>query len=721
MMILSPQTPYHRMDEETEFCPTVLQGFCLLKVLLWWGFLRWKVVEMPQPLLRWTCISKKDTSRLDKLIRRAGSVVGTKLDSLVTVAESRTLDKLLDIMDNASHPLHTVISNQRSLFSERLLLPKCRTNRLKNSFVHHAITLYNSSQGAFFSLCYSSLTFPPSSLPIGTYQGQWTGGMRHGYGVRQSVPYGMASVIRSPLRTSLASLRSEQSNGTVLRDSLSDSPAGTRGGFVLNFHSDGEGSEKKKGLFRRGSLFGSLQRLRKSDSRSSISSKRSSAHSDTTMSRISSSDANSTISFGDGDQGDDYLPLEDNVDATTTESYMGEWKNDKRSGFGVSERSNGMKYEGEWLNNKRHGYGCTIFPDGTKEEGKYKNNVLSRGIRKQLIPLKNTKTKQKVDRAIEGAMRAAAIARTKVEIAISRTCHARAKAEAADQSAHSASQDSDIARAVAKELSPSFHQPGPDYIRQKYNEPVEVKEVPMEEKREKSPSGSPHFYRKGTTPTQSPSQSPGPSPSPSPMTVKKNFFSSKTPATVTPAQPAGKENKTPTAETLTAGIPKAASKLSLRQEVGQHEAPPATKPAVTTTVSTYPSNGQIHSQYHGYYVKADVKIPPPEEPIGVEDDLHPSSLACLPPPAKQIRVPALKSLPAPSPSSLPTKEGTKASELSKPKRQESTKPKSLAETKKCSVEIAPEILEDSGPNSIMVALVMLLNIGLAIIFVHFIT
>ncbi|KAI3375611.1 hypothetical protein L3Q82_003928 [Scortum barcoo] len=79
-------------------------------------------------------ISKKDTSRLDKLIRRAGSVVGMKLDSLVTVAESRTLDKLLDIMDNASHPLHTVISNQRSLFSERLLLPKCRTNRLKNSF-----------------------------------------------------------------------------------------------------------------------------------------------------------------------------------------------------------------------------------------------------------------------------------------------------------------------------------------------------------------------------------------------------------------------------------------------------------------------------------------------------------------------------------------------------------------------------------------------------------
>ncbi|XP_037314831.2 junctophilin-1-like [Pungitius pungitius] len=549
----------------------------------------------------------------------------------------------------------------------------------------------------------------------GTYQGQWTGGMRHGYGVRQSVPYGMASVIRSPLRTSLSSLRSEQSNGTVLRDSLSDSPAGTRGGFVLNFHSEGDCSEKKKGLFRRGSLFGSLQRLRKSDSRSSISSKRSSAHSDTNMSRISSSDANSTISFGDGDPGDDYLPLEDNVDATTTESYMGEWKNDKRSGFGVSERSNGMKYEGEWLNNKRQGYGCTIFPDGTKEEGKYKNNALSRGIRKQLIPLRNTKTKQKVDRAIEGAVRAAAIARTKVEIAISRTSHARAKAEAADQSAQSASQDSEIARAVARELSPGFHQPGPDYIRQKYNEPVEVKEVAVEEKKEKSPSGSPHFYRKGTTPNHSPSPSPTASP-----TVVKN--SRKTEAAVAPSKPAGKENKAPAAESLTAGITKAASKLSLRQEVRLQEAPPPVKPAVTATISSYPSNGQIHSQYHGYYVKADVKIPPPEDAIGVEDELHPSSLARLPPPTKQIWAPAAKSLPPSGPSPVPLKEATKAPEPPKPKRQESSKPKSLSETKKASMETADEIVEEeSGPNSILVALVMLLNVGLAIIFVHFLT
>ena len=91
--------------------------------------------------------TKRDTSRLDKLIRRAGSVVGMELDSLVTVAEERTLNRLLAVLDNASHPLHTVIIKQRSLFSGRLLLPKCSTDRLRKSFVPRAIKLCNTSLG----------------------------------------------------------------------------------------------------------------------------------------------------------------------------------------------------------------------------------------------------------------------------------------------------------------------------------------------------------------------------------------------------------------------------------------------------------------------------------------------------------------------------------------------------------------------------------------------
>lgn len=58
--------------------------------------------------------SKMDSSRLDKLIRRASSVVGMKLDSLVTVAERRTLNKLLAIMDDTLCTLSSVHREARS-------------------------------------------------------------------------------------------------------------------------------------------------------------------------------------------------------------------------------------------------------------------------------------------------------------------------------------------------------------------------------------------------------------------------------------------------------------------------------------------------------------------------------------------------------------------------------------------------------------------------------
>jgi len=30
------------------------------------------------------------------------------------------------------------------------------------------------------------------------------------------------------------------------------------------------------------------------------------------------------------------------------ETYMGEWRSDKRSGYGISKRSDGFSYAGEW-------------------------------------------------------------------------------------------------------------------------------------------------------------------------------------------------------------------------------------------------------------------------------------------------------------------------------------------------------------------------------------
>lgn len=68
----------------------------------------------------WVCnIKVADKSRLDKLIRRAGFVLGIKQDPVHVVAERRMLSKLRSSLDNPTHPLHCVLDNQMSTFSPR--------------------------------------------------------------------------------------------------------------------------------------------------------------------------------------------------------------------------------------------------------------------------------------------------------------------------------------------------------------------------------------------------------------------------------------------------------------------------------------------------------------------------------------------------------------------------------------------------------------------------
>src|SRR4029434_8320825 len=62
-------------------------------------------------------IKQRDAGRLDRLVRRAGAVVVMELDCLTSVAEKRTLSRLLTILDNDHHPLHSTINGQRSIFS----------------------------------------------------------------------------------------------------------------------------------------------------------------------------------------------------------------------------------------------------------------------------------------------------------------------------------------------------------------------------------------------------------------------------------------------------------------------------------------------------------------------------------------------------------------------------------------------------------------------------
>lgn len=90
-------------------------------------------------------IKKGDKARLDKLVKKAGSVVGIELEPLTSVAERRVLSRLLSILDNPHHPLHSTFSRQRSSFSDRLLSLSCSTDRLRKSFVPQAVRLYNAS------------------------------------------------------------------------------------------------------------------------------------------------------------------------------------------------------------------------------------------------------------------------------------------------------------------------------------------------------------------------------------------------------------------------------------------------------------------------------------------------------------------------------------------------------------------------------------------------
>ncbi|XP_033125329.1 junctophilin-1-like isoform X2 [Anneissia japonica] len=308
----------------------------------------------------------------------------------------------------------------------------------------------------------------------GIYHGQWVGGMRHGYGIRNSVPYGMASIVRPALRTSLTSLRSEHENGTV---TVSEN-FGQRGGFVLDV-SDTETSDAESwsaSINRSGSLKRTfidglrLKRNRKKRDRSadsSITTQSDSGVSSTSRgtsrgrsailkqdSLKSSESAASTSSVQSASVYDSDLNCLHDEEAAhdVTEVYIGEWSKDKRTGYGISQRSDGLCYIGEWQSNKRHGYGILTHPDGHLDEGKWKHNMLVASGKKKLF-MGSKKISERVERAKQLANQAMNLARQKADLAISRAAYAKEKAEQADIASTHAREESTHANLRAKELT----------------------------------------------------------------------------------------------------------------------------------------------------------------------------------------------------------------------------------------------------------------------------
>jgi junctophilin len=103
---------------------------------------------------------------------------------------------------------------------------------------------------------------------LGTYQGQWLRGLRHGYGVRTSAPFGLASsnkLAENRIGNSVSSLNQDSGvdspatipeaggSGASAVGSVTGGPRKTdeiRGGFVLRAKSD-EAPSRRRSLVER--------------------------------------------------------------------------------------------------------------------------------------------------------------------------------------------------------------------------------------------------------------------------------------------------------------------------------------------------------------------------------------------------------------------------------------------------------------------------------------
>ncbi|TWW62388.1 hypothetical protein D4764_04G0010350 [Takifugu flavidus] len=90
-------------------------------------------------------ITDRNRKRMDRLVRRASSVLGCPLDSVQVVGNGRMMAKLSSMLNNTSHPLQDTLTALGSSFSERLLHPRCVKERYRRSFLPAAVRLHNKN------------------------------------------------------------------------------------------------------------------------------------------------------------------------------------------------------------------------------------------------------------------------------------------------------------------------------------------------------------------------------------------------------------------------------------------------------------------------------------------------------------------------------------------------------------------------------------------------
>lgn len=284
------------------------------------------------------------------------------------------------------------------------------------------------------------------ALLKGTYQGQWSRGLRHGYGIRQSATYEKALVARESFksRADASQSRSTDSEATGAGSSAAtvtvsrnndldfilrkhDRKIESGGGFILTENVAFDGSQRGFGhlLDRLG-----FRRIGRRRSISGVPQEGGALTEESRWSQTQTLQVRPSYEVLNVEAGaravkvDDELSLCEQKDAEggLIERYFGEWKRDIRVGYGVSHRSDGLQYEGEWLNDKKNGYGRTTLPDGSRLEGKYKNNTLvSSAVNAGKGPtLFKAAILEKVENAVKEAQKASDNAKQKADIALIR-------------------------------------------------------------------------------------------------------------------------------------------------------------------------------------------------------------------------------------------------------------------------------------------------------------
>ncbi|KAK3557719.1 hypothetical protein QTP86_000324 [Hemibagrus guttatus] len=95
-------------------------------------------------------VKTDDDNRLNKLVRKAGSVKGVELESLAEVSERRMLRNLLSILDNVSHPLQATLECYRSML-------KSEDNHRTPQEILYSIQPYSTL--LYSTLLYSTLLY----------------------------------------------------------------------------------------------------------------------------------------------------------------------------------------------------------------------------------------------------------------------------------------------------------------------------------------------------------------------------------------------------------------------------------------------------------------------------------------------------------------------------------------------------------------------------------